>query len=306
MPKPPPEERRIILARDHRRRYGARLTFRVLDSLHLGALANVSFFLSDGTLGRIRPDQQATWDFGVGYALEVEGFATAGEAEEAGMRAAQALLLTALDLNFGVRLTYRNHHPSTVYDQTISTGDAMAALGISHWPETIVLEKLTDSFQLGPRDRKLTLSMELLASSYLEANDRAKFIMAVSALEPLADAQELGDEVGAFVDKTLRGLRADTTIPSHLRPSMEGRVKQLRTESVRQSLLRLCGRWFPGDRETTKYLEHVYGLRSELLHKGEIGDKDILLPNEIEKVQRRVRAIYEQEYGRTFRVSTAA
>jgi hypothetical protein len=238
--------------------------------------------------------------------LEVEGFATAAEAEGAGMKAAQALLLTALDLDFGVRLTYTNHHPSTVYDRTVSTGDAMAALGTTSWQETIVIEKLADNFQTGLRGRRLTMSMELLASSYMEANDRAKFIMAVSALEPLAEAQDLGLEVKAFVARALLELRADSSVPAHLRSSIEGRINQLRTESVRQSLLRLCDRWFPGDRETAKYLDYVYGLRSELLHDGAIADQDILLSTEIAKVQRRVRGIYEQEYGRKFRVTTEA
>jgi len=304
--KPPTEERQIILARDHRRRYGARLAFRVLHPAHIGALANVPIFLRDGTVGHIRPDTRPTWDFGSGYELEVEGFATAAEAEDAGLRAAQALLLTALDLDFGVRLTYTNHHPSTVYDRTASTGVAMAALGVASWSKTVLLEKLTDSLHIGLRDRKLTLSMELLASSYMEANDRAKFIMAVSALEPLAEAQDLGAEVRAFVDRAVMELRADGTVPAHLRASIEARLGQLRKESVRQSLLRLCDRWFPNDHEAAVHLDHVYRLRSELLHEGAVADQDILLSAEITKVQRRVRRIYEQEYSRTFRVATAA
>ena len=304
--KPPVEERQIILARDHRRRYGARLAFRVLHPAHVGALANVTILLRDGTLGRIRLDTRPTWDFGSGYELEVEGFATAAEAEIAGLRAAQAVLLTALDLDFGVRLTYTNHHPATVYDRTASTSVAMAALGSVSWPETVLLEKLTESLHLVVRDRKMTLSMELLASSYMEANDRAKFIMAVSALEPLAEAQDLGAEVKAFVDRAVTDLRADATVPAYLRASIEGRLDQLRKESVRQSLLRLCNRWFPSDRGAAAYIDHVYRLRSELLHEGAVADQDILLSTEITKVQRRVRRIYEQEYDRTFRVATAA
>ena len=280
------------------------MAFRVLHPLHLGTLANVSILLSDGTLGRIRPDTRPTWDFGSGYELEIEGFATAAEAEDAGLRTAQALLLTVLDFGFGVRLTYTNHQPTTVYDRTVSTGAAMAALGVTAWQETAILERLTSSLHIGLRDRKLTLSMELLASSYMEANDRTKFIMAVSALEPLADPQDLGSEVKVFVDRAISDLRADGSVPARLRASIEGRLGQLRKESVRQSLHRLCDRWFPNDHIAAEYLEYVYGLRSELLHEGMVADQDILLSPEITKVQRHVRRIYEQEYSRTFRVPT--
>jgi hypothetical protein len=281
------------------------LAFRVLHSTHIGELANVSILLRDGTLGRIRPDTRPTWDFGAGYELEVEGFATAAEAENAGLRAVQALLLTALDLDFGIRFSYTNHYPSTVYDRTVSTGVSMAALGVASWSETVLLEKLADSLHIELRDRKLTLSMELLASSYMEANDRAKFIMAVSALEPLAETQDLGDEVRAFVDRAINDLRADGAVPARLRASIEGRLGQLRKESVRQSLFRLGDRWFPNDHEAAEYLDHVYRLRSELLHDGAVADQDILLSTEITKVRRRVRRIYEQEYDRVFRVATA-
>lgn len=304
--KPPPEERQLILFRDHRRRYGARLEFRVLHSRHIGALDSVTVLLPDGTIGRVRPNTRSTWDPGSGYELEVEGFPTAAEAEEAGLRAAQALLLMALDLDFGVRLEYTNHQPPTVYDRTISLGSSMSATGMTYWPEELLLEKLVDGFTSPLRDRRLLLSMELLAASYLEANDRARFVMAVSALEPLAAAQELGEEVAAFVARALDDLKRDTSIAAELRPSLEGRLHALRKESVRQSLVRLCSRWFPGDRKAVGYLDYVYGLRSQILHDGAVSDLDIVLAQETSMVRRYVRHIYEQEFGRAFRVGTAA
>jgi hypothetical protein len=237
--------------------------------------------------------------------LDVEGFATAAEAEEVGMKAAQALLLMALDLDFGLRLEYTNHHPSTVYDRTVRTGMAMGGMAIVSWPEPVVLETLIDAFLEPVRDRKLTMSMELLASSYLEANDRAKFIMAVSALEPLATSQDLGAEVAAFIQRAKADLRADPSIPDTSRASLEGRLQQLQRESVRQSLLRLCERWFPGKADVPAYFDYIYRLRSEMLHEGTVADLDILLSQEIPKVRCHVRHIYEREYGRSFRAATA-
>lgn len=304
--KPPVEERKIILMRDQRRRYGARLFFSLLHPEHIGTLKNVSLLLADGTLGRIRPSMRSSLDLGFNYELDVEGFPTAAEAEDAGMRAAQALLLTAIDLDFGVRFDYTNHHPSTIYDRTVESGEVISMLGVISWPETVVLETLSNALQEPERNRKLTLSMELLASSQLEANDRAKFIMAVSALEPLASSQYLGTNVDAFVTRALADLQADSTVPSDIKPSLEGRLRMLRKESVRQSLRRLCDRWFPENLQAAKYLDYVYKLRSELLHEGAASDPDILFSQEIPKVRNHVRRIYEQEFGREFHVPTIA
>lgn len=306
MQKSPEEERRIILSRDHRRRYGTCIFFRVLHPLHIGTLENVTFLLPDGTYGRIRPDTRPSWEPGIKYEIQVEAFSTGAAAEAVGMQVAQALLLTALDLDFGVRLDYANHWPSTIYDRTVSTRFTAAVMGVGSWEETIILEKLTDALQEPLRNRKLTLSMELLASSYLEANERAKFIMAVSSLEPLAESQDLGCEVEAFVSAVLANLQSNTSISETLRPSLEGRVRQLRKESVRQSLLRLCAKWFPASKEAAQYIEYVYQLRSQILHEGSVADPDILLAQETSKVRRYVRHIYEQEFGRKFRVATAA
>lgn len=299
------EERQVILARDHRRRYGARIFFRILHPQHIGTLANVTLLLPNGTFGRIRPETRPTWEPGSRYELEIEGFASAADAEDIGMRAAQALLLMSLDLDFGLRLEYSNHHPATVYDRTVTSGDLVSGYSIVSWPDNVVLGKLADGFLAPVGDRKLTMSMELLASSYLEANDRARFIMAVSALEPLAHRCDLGDEVNAFVQRTLESLRSDSSVPNSIRPSLEGRLQLLRKESVRQSLMRLAEKWFPGNSEASGYLQYVYRLRSELLHEGAVSDLDILLSQEIPKVRRHVRHIYEQEYRRTFQATTS-
>jgi hypothetical protein len=304
--KPPPEERRIILARDHRRRYGARLSFRVLDERYLGSLGSVTLLLRDGTFGRLKKESADNWEMGVPYELELAAYASAREAEEAGLRAAQALLLTALSLDFGLRLDYSNLQPATVIDRTVSTGMISGGRMFAAWSDQVVATQLTDDFEEPVRDRRLLLSMELLASSSLEANDRARFITAVSALEPLADAQALGPEVAAFTESALELLRKNEGIAPSLRSSLEGRIHQLKRESVRQSLTRLCRTWFPGDADAPAFLDHVYALRSELLHDGTVSDLDVLLGTETRRIRQYLRQIYEQEFKRTFRSPTAA
>ncbi len=297
--KPPQVERQLIVARDHRRKYGARLTFQVRRSAHIGDLERVSLLLPDGSLATIKPDE--TFDFqvegGKSYDLTVEGFPTASDAEAAGMQMAQALLLCAVSLDFGLRLSYQSHEPPTVFDRTLSAGMFGFATGYTSWPQDIVLSELWRAIETPQQNRRLLLSLELFASAALESNDRARFVMAVSALEPLAVQESLGDEVSKAVDELVAQLCGHSTIPASLKDSLMGRLLQLKRESVRQALKRHCLRWFPHDSAAWKFLDHAYGLRSELLHEGRPADLDLLLSEQTMTISKYLRAIYEREFG---------
>ena len=56
--------------------------------------------------------------------------------------------------------------------------------------------------------RRHSFSMEIFASSSFEASDRAAFLTAVSALEPLGEERLLGQQVDTFVEGCLSSLRA--------------------------------------------------------------------------------------------------
>ena len=297
--KPPLIERQLIVARDHRRKYGARLTFQVRRSAHIGDLERVSLLLPDGSLATIEPDE--TFDFqvegGKSYVLTVEGFPTASDAEVAGMQMAQALLLCAVSLDFGLRLSYQSHEPPTVFDRTLSAGMFGFATAYTSWPQDIVLSELWRAIETPQQHRRLLLSLELFASASLESNDRARFVMAVSALEPLAVQESLADEVANAVDELVAQLREHSTIPASHKDSLTGRLLQLKRESVRQALKRHCLRWFPHDPAAWKVLDHAYGLRSELLHEGRPADLDLLLAEQTLTISKYLRAIYEREFG---------
>ena len=80
--KPPPEERTLILARDQRRKYGARLVFQVQSAEYIGELENVTLLIEDGTLATIEPGRVLSWEGGKRYNIEITGYPTAGEAED--------------------------------------------------------------------------------------------------------------------------------------------------------------------------------------------------------------------------------
>ena len=296
-PKPPDVERSLIIARDHRRKYGARLTFQVLRLEYMGSLTNVTFLLPSGAIATLRPGKTLSWEAGVRYELELEAFPTAALAEEAGMQAAQGLLLAATSLDFGIRLNYHSHEPPTVFDRTVSTGAAMAAEGFGYWPQDVVVRELTDSFGHSVRNRRLLLSMELFTGASLESNDRAKFVMAVSALEPLAEQLSLGAEVSAFVGRATDLLEADPAVSTEVRQSLRGRILQLRRESIRQALHRLCAAWFPGDKGAREEIDFLYSLRSEILHEGRVSDLDVVLSEQTNRVSRYLRKIYAKEFN---------
>jgi hypothetical protein len=294
--KPPPEERKLILARDQRRKYGARLVFQVQRAHYIGELENVTLLIDDGTLATIEPGRVLEGEGGKRYHVEVNGFPTASEAEDAGMRTAQALLLTAVSLNFGLRLNYHSHEPPTVFDRTISTGFSGWGECFASWPQSVVLEELTKALKVSLKDRRLLLSMELFVAAGLESNDRAKFVMAVSALEPLAAQADLGPEVAKIIDDLSEKLGSAANLPVELRSSLQGRLLQLKRESVRQALKRLCAQWLPNDRESWQRLDKAYALRSEMLHEGRPNDLDILLAEETNAVSSLLRRIYQQAF----------
>lgn len=304
-PKPPHIKRSLIVTKDHRRKYGARIEFQVLLSVYLGDMNNVTLLLQSGAIATIRPGRSSSWEVGVPYVLEVEGFPTAALAEEAGMNSAQALLLAAISMDFGIRLKYHSHEPPTVFDRTVSTGCSFWGEGFASWPQDVVVQELSNAFAHSVRDRRLILSMELFAAASLESNDRSRFVMAVSAFEPLAEQVDLGPEVAAFVSRTCAELDRDQNIPARIRQSLRGRVLQLQQESVRQALIRLCEDWFPGDRAIQDRIEFAYSLRSQILHAGRLADLDIELAEEARVVSTYLRQIYAKEYAITLRAPAA-
>lgn len=299
--KPPTVERQLILARDHRRKYGAQLTFQVQRSAYIGNLEHVSLLLPNGEIATIKPGRLLEWEGGKRYEIDIVGFPTASDAEEAGMQLAQALLVCAVSLNFGLRLSYLSHEPPTIYDRTVSLGAFASGEAYSSFPQNAVLDEFERAFLAPPKDRRLLLSMELFAAAALESNERARFVMAVSAIEPLALQVELGPEVDLAIDFLTQQFDTCCNVPSQLRDSLRSRLQQLKRESVRQALKRLCARWFQGEADAWIALDRAYGLRSELLHEGRPSDLDTLLGHEMQIVSNYLRRIYQQEYGYPFK-----
>lgn len=295
--KPPHQERKLILANDQRRKYGVRLIFEVLRPQHVGRLEGMSLLLEDGTIAEIRAASMRSTESGKRYEIATVGFPKASEAEDTGNRIAQALLLTSISLNFGLRLRYDSYEPSSVYDRTVPVGMTGSGEAFSYYPEEVFLDEFSAALRLPPADRRLLLSMELYTASALESNDRAQFVMAVSALEPLAAQADLGEDAAKSIDKLADILAAETHLAPELRASLRQRLLHLKRESVRQALRRVCKDLLPGEHDAWKRLDAAYSLRSELLHEGRPNDLDILLSQETTVVSGLLRRMYGQAMG---------
>jgi hypothetical protein len=300
MAKTPNEERLIILSGDARRKYSARISFEVERSSYMGEIDEVTMLLVDGKNATLRRRERGICgELNAPYCIDIEGFSTAAEAERAGMITAQSVLFSAVSLNFGLRLLYESHEPPSVLVRSssrgvgLSVGSTLTSYG--GWSSEAITSELIEAMKHEMRDRRTILALELYTSASLEYNSRARFLTAVSAFEPLASQKDLGHEVASFVSKVCKDLDLDCSIP-----------EELKRESVRQALLRLCSKWFPGDSQAKNSIESAYQLRSEILHEGRLADLDIDLDYEYKTAASYLRRIFELEFQRELRVPSVA
>lgn len=290
------DERSVIFGNPEKRPYGARLEFQVFHVGSLGDMENVSILLDSGAVASLAPARQPSWAGGRSFELRLEGFSTAAAAEAQGRQLSQALLWMAVSLNHGLRLGYRTREPAAVFERLRSSGVSVWAEGSVVWKPQTIVKQLIDGFSAPTLDPKTLLSMEIFPSSSLEASDRAAFLTAVSALEPLTKAQPLGEPVDAFVDGCLVSLRAAPIDQPH-RASLEGRLNELRHESVRQALRRFMTTRLPDRPAAAELADAAYKLRSELIHEGQLSDYDVDLAAETRKIGNLLRLIYSRTLG---------
>lgn len=295
MPQPPDQERSIIVRNLQKRPYGARVKFHVLSETALGSFERVTVLLDSGQYACIAPNpRKAPWEGGAKFELVLDGFATASGAEVAGRRIVQSLLWTAVELRTPIRLEYGTYEAATVYDRGRSSGIECIAFGSCIPDSRKVLNTIAESFdRFKQPNPTLILSMEIFCAAGLESSQRARFLLYVSALEPLAPVTSLGSDVTAFVEECTALLNGNAKIDSTTKNSLRGRLTQLRDESIRQALRRFLRDIFPDDAEVLSAVDRAYRLRSELIHEGRPVDLDVDLSAESDAICSVLRRVYE-------------
>jgi hypothetical protein len=288
-------ERQIILASPKRRPYGARLSLLLEKQTKFPMKGECVLLVSPEIIVRMSPRGDDTegkveqhWD------IFIEGFATAGEAEQAGLKIALGFLCAAMSGRYSVRLIYHTPLPCAVYDRTQqkrlkATFNANLSIitGISNIVEP--LNKIISSPL--PIDQKLLVACELFAAARLETTERTRFVGIVSSLEPLTIQQKYNEETELIaLITTFKESIQNSMINGKIRDSLVGRVEQLKTESISMAIKRLVEETVPNDPGAVELIEEAYSLRSKILHEGST-DADLELKGrEVENV---VRQIFE-------------
>ncbi|MEG5040742.1 MULTISPECIES: hypothetical protein [unclassified Microcoleus] len=292
-----PEPRQIIDESPKRHPYGAKVGIILDVGDELGFNGEACLLVDDKSIVRISPLQDES-QFGRQQPQKldvyVEGFATAAEAEQKGLKLSLALLWEAVSRKHPLRLDYHTPRPCMVYDRTQESGSGCMATASA----TVVMnssrmvELVNQIFSANiDVDEKLLVSMELFASARLETTERTRFVGLVSSLEPLAQQEayeisELKELVKSFVDQL-----NTTSIPDDIKSSLRGRINELKQESVSRAIRRLVKEHFPENLDAVSTVEEAYDIRSKILHDGAF-DADLeQKSNEIEDI---IRQIYSR------------
>ena len=301
--KTPKEEREIIVGQPNKRPYGVKVRIHRQTGGAMGHVESVSVPLSTGAFLNIAPARTAPWEGGKKFVLTLEGFPTATSAEAAGRRLVQALLWMSISTDFPLRLEYQSYEPAAVFERNRSDGVSVSAFGETGYAPEIVLGELQDAYDsLEAPDDKLLLSMEIFCAARMEASQRAIFLAVVSALEPLATEAEYGEPVREFVSDCVTLLQASSQVPENVRRSLEGRLLQLRSESIRQALRRVVREVLPNEADATQIVDAAYALRSQIIHTGAPVDLDVDLERETRTTSAVIRKIYAKLLKRNVKI----
>jgi hypothetical protein len=294
MSKKKPEPRQIIDESPKRHPYGAKVGIILDVGDELGFNGEACLLVEDKSIVRISPLQDES-QFGRQQPQKldvyVEGFATAAEAEQKGLKLSLALLWEAVSRKHPLRLDYHTPRPCMVYDRTKESGSGcmVTASPTVVMNSSRMVQLVNQIFSANiDVDEKLLVSMELFASARLETTERTRFVGLVSSLEPLAqqeayDNPELKQLVESFVEQL-----KTTSIPEDIKSSLNGRINGLKKESVSRAIRRLVKEHFPKNPDAVSTVEEAYDIRSKILHDGAFDEDLEQKSNEIEDIIRQV------------------
>ena len=292
MSKKKPEPRQIIDESPNRRPYGAKVGIILDNAYQLCFQGEACLLVDDKSIVRILPSIDNPQKFDV----YLEGFATACEAEQKGLKLSLALLWAAISTKPSLRLDYHTPRPCMVYDRIQESGSRCMTTSVSRtvaMDSSLMVELVNQIFSANiDVDEKLLVSMELFASAGLETTERARFVGLVSSLEPLAQSEAYDNpELEKLVNSFVSQLNETTSIPENIKSSVKGRINELKKESISQAIKRLVKENFPENPDAVSTVEEAYNIRSKILHDGAF-DADLeQKSNEIEDI---IRQIYSR------------
>ncbi len=263
--------RKIITTSPNRRPYGAKLTLLLEDHMNFKIDGECSLIVSPEVILEIKLADKRPYIKGSCWDICVYGFATAGEAENFGLKVALGFLWVAVKSQYSARLIYHTPLPCAIYDRTKSVGMTVSAFATVSMAYSIknVVEPLDEIISSNKTlDQRLLVAVEIFTSAKLETTERSKFVGLVSAVEPLAKQEKYKDPELETLITDFKSQIELSSLDQPLKDSLKGRIDQLRIESVSRAIRRLVKDKLPGDKESLEIIEEAYGLRSKILHEG--------------------------------------
>ncbi len=229
--------------------------------------------------------------------VDLEAFSSACEAERAGKLLVVSMLWVAASKRVTIAFEkWTGDYPFAVRDRTRSSGPSFCAeCRVHSMVQPDEFSRIAaEAFRLG-KDFGLHVltSMEFCtASARMESTERARFYRANDCgLEALSIQRDYGDDLAAVAEELANQLESSLahagTEKANLRTSLASRLKELRRESVRQAIKRTVMDYV-GDRETARFIDEAYGVRSKILHEGMNTPELHALTQRIEDIMRQI------------------
>lgn len=302
MSKKKNEEIKVISESPNRRPYASTIAMILGEGLEFGFDGEACLLTEEKCIVRISPEKENIKKDGKKLQklnATIEGFATAGQAEQMGLKLSLALLWSAVSRKWALKLDYHTPKPCLVYDRTQNRGGLhCVAYGSTHFrddPKTVtelINQILSKEIDFDPNNlfNNLLVSMELFTSARLESTERTRFVGLVSSLEPLAsqesyDNQEIDNLVNKFIDQ----LSNITSINENIKHSIADRARKLCNESISQSIAKLVKKYIPDNPKVVESVAEAYKIRSYILHHGTFDTDLDEKSNELEDI---IRFIY--------------
>lgn len=242
------------------------------------------------------------------FSISCSGLDSQETASDIGMRVKHALLIAGAQLKMGVdvgkdRATswvgkvlrdqamehgirlLNDIHGLVVFpdDMPVNFARGSAKVTIGRPPEKFT-EALIHGYELAPSlDQKIILALEMYSESHFESSLRARFLTLVTAIEVLADQEELDEEVRLHIDNLIEETKR-SIIPFG-KKELQSRLGHLKRESIASACKRLVTIYL--DDESAVQFTKYYSIRGEILHDGVIPE-DVDLGSEVPKLDKMI------------------
>lgn len=294
-------ERNVIVNSPNRRPYGARLALLLEESTKIRIDGECVLLTAPSYILKLTPNTREPNRLRLPnhqcFNIYAEGFSTAGEAEQAGLKVALAFMWAAVAGQYSARLLYSTPLPCSVYDRTTGSG-----LSLSGWAHGELLRSLGNVIDpvdqilssTGAADPKLLIALEVFASARLETTERARFVGMVSSLEPLVEQRAYDDPLISALLSSFQDQLLSSQVSSQVKKLINAKIPSLKIESISGAIRRFVTEILPEDPTAADIIEEAYNLRSRILHDGstdaDLGQKSTEVDDVIRRLLRQIVA----------------